>query len=173
MVIATIALALNQMQTEGQDRPKSEEQRQFSAEDEGARHPVSIPAEVMTILGNDKRVQSVAENENIPMDKVPSEWFSASAIHLGGPDRRDLIVVARGPLAGANVDVFWVFIHEKQGFRLALMVPAHDLVVKSARTHGYRNIEASGATANTITTAQFKFDGETYEEYVSTTDDIK
>jgi hypothetical protein len=92
---------------------------------------------------------------------------------LGGAGPQDLIVVAEGPLAGGNVDTFWVFVHESRGFRLALMISAHDLLVKSTRSHGYRDLEALAATAVTLSTVRFKFNRGTYEEYASKSEDIK
>jgi hypothetical protein len=156
-----------------QNPAPSQEQRHFSAEDEGVKNPSEIPNDVMAILRTDKLVQNVAEDENIPLERIPAKWFSASRIRLGSDEANDLIVVAEGPLAGGNVDVFWVFIQQNQTFKLALVFPAHDLIVKNARSHGYRDIEAMGATAITVTTVRFKFDGAVYKEYTSKTKDIK
>ena len=148
------------------------EQMRFSAEDSSVKHPVQIPQEVMSILQQDDMVRNVAENQKVALDKLPAEWFSASRIELahGGP--KDLVVAAEGPLAGGNVEVFWVFVHQSDGFTLALVVPAHDLVVKSTRSHGYRDIDALAATAATVSTVRFRFDGRSYLPYRSTSEHI-
>ena len=58
-------------------------------------------------------------------------------------------------------------------FKLALMLPTHDLIVKNTRSHGYKDIESMAATAIDVTTVQFKFDGGVYKEYTSRTEGIK
>jgi hypothetical protein len=173
--LATLAIALgvSGFRSLCQGVPALREQRHFSAEDEGVKNPSTIPDEVMAILRNDRLVQNVAKDQEIPLDKVPATWFSASRIKLGGAGPTDLIVAAEGPLAGGNVDVFWVFIQQNGSFKQALMLPAHDLIVKNTVSHGYRDIEALAATAVTVSTGRFRFNGKVYKRYTSKTDDIK
>ena len=148
-------------------------QTQFSAEDKGVKSPVTIPPEVMVILREDDMVKNQMENEEPRPAELPQSWFSASKIRLG-PTRADgLIVQATGPLVGANVVVFWIFIPSQDGWKLALMTPAHDLIVSQTRFNGYRNLEADAMTCCTITTARFRFDGREYKRYFSKTEDIK
>jgi hypothetical protein len=173
LVTVAIALGISGFRSLCQDIPASREQQQFSAEDEGVKNPSTIPDEVMAILRSDRLVQNVAKGQKVPLDKIPATWFSASKIKLGGSGTTDLIVAAEGPLAGGNVDVFWVFIQQNSTFKLVLMLPAHDLIVKSTHSHGYRDIEALAATAVTVSTARFRFDGKGYKRYASKTEDIK
>src|SRR3954454_9070809 len=88
-------------------------QMHFSAEDEGVKSPVTIPPEVMVILGEDEMVKMQMENGEPRPAQVPHSWFSASKIRLGPTRRDDLIVQATGPLVGANVVAFWIFIHRQ------------------------------------------------------------
>ena len=147
-------------------------QTHFSAEDEGVKSPITIPREVMGILGEDQMVKVQMENEEPKPAELPQSWFSASKAQLG-PKADGLIVQATGPLVGANVVVFWVFIQSQDGWKLALMIPAHDLIVTQARFNGYRNLEANAMTCCTITTARFRFNGREYQGYFSKTEDIK
>lgn len=171
-IVASVLVSAGAV-TVGQTAPRSVEQRHFSAEDEGVKHPTAIPDEVLAILAKDDMVRDQLEHESIAMVLPPQSWFSASQIHLHETGENDLIVVAEGPLVGANVDTFWVFIHTSQGFKLALTIPAHDLAVLSRRSHGYRNIAASAENCCTITNAYFRFNGKEYERYSSKTEDIK
>ena len=149
-------------------------QRHFSAEDAGVKSRVTIPREVMEILGEDDMVKSQMENEEPRPPQVPQSWFSASKIRLGPTKANDLIVQATGPLAGVNVVVFWIFIHTHEDeWKLALMVPAHDFIVTQTRVNKYRNLEANAMTCCAITTARFRFDGRVYKRYFAETKEIK
>ncbi len=172
-LIAGTVLILGSVSVEGQTAQPNQEQTHFSAEDEGAKHPVPLPSEVLAILRRDAFVKDELEGDDIAPERLPTAWFSASEITLGGRGEKDLIVVAEGLLRGANVDTFWVFVHRDQGYALVLTVPAFDIIVKSSRTNGYRNIEASAATAVTVTTASFRFDGHRYVRASVKTEDIK
>jgi hypothetical protein len=159
--------------TGGQSRATHREQTDFSAEDEGVKHPVVIPEPVLAILCNDERVRNELKYEKITPDHLPTSWFSAAEVHLSKPSERDLIVVAQGPLMGANVDVFWVFTRGGATYALALTIPAHDLIVEKSRSNGYRDLESMGATAATVTTVSFHYDGDHYREYSEKTEDMK
>lgn len=145
----------------------STEQLAFSAEDSAVKKPVAIPADVMAILAKDEMVKNELENENLPVDKIPAEWFSASAVHLSKANLTDYVVMAEPPLAGGNVVTFWVFRDTGHGHDLVLTAPEHDLIVKKTRSNGYRDIELDAMTAVTISTVLCRFDGKQYKEYKS------
>lgn len=138
------------------------EQTDFSAEDDSVHKPVEIPADVMAILGKDEMVRHVLDYENVPVEKLSTSWFSASAIHLSGPNEMDLVVVGKPPLAGGNTVPFWIFLATSRGYQLVLMQSAHDLTVKNTRWKGYREIEASAESAVEFYSAMFRFDGNQY-----------
>jgi hypothetical protein len=149
------------------------EQTVFSAEDAEVRRPVTVPVDVLAILGKDEMVSHTLENENLPAAKLPSTWFSASTIHLSKPSQKDLVVMAKGPLAGGNVVMFWIFRRTTHGHELVLMAPAHDLAVKNSRWNGYRDIALSSMSARRISTVLCRFDGRQYTKYKSKTEDIR
>lgn len=157
----------------GQCSNGTKEQTQFSAEDDGVKQPVTVPNEVLRILSNDERVRSELENEKITADKLLPSWFSTTQIALGSRGSTDLLVMGEGPLRGANVITFWVFVQTNSEYKLALMTRAHDVDAQRKRTHGYRNLEASAETCCTITTVEFRFDGNQYKESSEKTEDIK
>lgn len=148
-------------------------QESFSAEDEGVKRPVTIPNEVMKILAQDDMVRTQMQNDETRPTEVPASWFSASEIRLGRTPANDLVIQAAGPLVGANVDIFWVFVHAHDEWKLALEIPAHDLIVMRRRFNRYRILEADAMPCCMITTARFRFDGTRYERYFARTQDIK
>ena len=153
--------------------PHFSEQLTFSAEDDTVKKPVAIPQNVLATLVKDEMVSRELENENLPAEKIPLSWFSASAIHLSNSRRTDFVVMARGPLAGGNVVVFWVFRGTPHGHELVLTAPMHDLIVKNTRRNGYRDVELLSANAVTVSTVLCRFDGKQYKEYKSKAEDIQ
>jgi hypothetical protein len=92
--------------TAAQGHPNSSTQTHSSAEDAGVERPVAIPEDVSALLEKDEMVRGAMEDQNIPADKLPTSWFSASAIHLSSPDKTGFIVVGEPPLSSANVSTF-------------------------------------------------------------------
>lgn len=148
------------------------EQRKFSAEDLRVKR-VKIPPEVLALLKKDETVQIMMENDELPVDKLPPSWFSASAIHLSNAKRTDLVVVGVGPILGANVTTFWVFCATDHGYELVMEAPAHDLVVKNTRWKGYRDIELLSATAVQVSTVWLRFNGKQYVRYKAKSEMIR
>lgn len=153
--------------------PHSSEQLAFSAEDDAVKKPVAIPQDVLATLVKDEMVSHELENENLPAEKIPLSWFSASAIHLSNSRRTDFVVMARGPLAGGNVVTFWVLRGTPHGHELVLTAPMHDLIVKNTRRNGYRDIELASMSAVKVSTVLCRFDGKRYKEYKSKAEDIQ
>ena len=141
------------------------EQSAFSAEDDAVKNPVPVPRGVLDILRTDEMVRNRLEDENIPGEKIPLSWFSASTIHLSNSREADLVVMARGPLAGGNVVTFWVFRATARGHVLVLTAPAHNLIVRKGSWKGYRDIELASMTAVEVSTVLCRFDGERYVGY--------
>jgi hypothetical protein len=173
IAFAGTLLAIASLPAVGQSAPEQMEQTHFSAEDERVDHPVAIPAEMLAILAKDETVNRVLEDQNISPANLPASWFSAAQVQLGGIGEKDFIVAAKGPLVGANVSPFWVFIHDSHGYKLALSTSVHDLIMKKTRSHGYRDLELDAMTASTVTTAQFRFNGNEYKEFAEKTAEIK
>jgi hypothetical protein len=157
----------------GQNKLHYSEQLQFSAEDENVRQPVRIPDDAWSMLKKDANVLEVLTNQKLPVDQLPTPWFTASEVHLGGPNERDLVVIGKGPLQGANVTTFWVFLHTPHGLKLVLTVPAHDLAIKPARWNGFKSIEIASATAVQVSRASYRFDGKQYRVYEQSTQPIR
>ncbi len=140
----------------------SPEQTHFSAEDASVKNPVPVPTDVLALLKKDKLVHDVLENENVPEERLPASWFSASKIHLSNGSLADLIVRAEPPLAGGSTDFFWVFRNTGNGYELVLSAPAHDLQIQTHRSNRCRDIEMLAETASTFHSVVYRFDGKRY-----------
>lgn len=149
------------------------EQTQFSAEDDGVQHPVTLPEQVRTLLGQQDMVREQLEDANLTQSQLPASWFSASASHLHDGHEPDLIVQGEGPLLGANIDTFWIIIATDSGYKLALTIPAHNLNVLRTRWKRYRSLEVAATTCCTIGSARYRFNGVRYEKYEEKIEDIK
>ena len=159
------ALAMAATMVGAQRAHSRPEQTHFSAEDEEVNVPVKIPDDVWAILKADEYVLTVMENEDPKLDQVPSSWFSASIIHLQSSNQDDLIVEAEGELRGANVNNFWVFLRRPSGTSLVVNGPAHDLIVRRTRWHGYRIIELDSITCCRLDTTWLRLENGRYRDY--------
>lgn len=155
--IPLILVCLYCLGTEAQRGSKPHQQLHFSAEDENVQRPADIPQDAWKILQKDSDVQNVLENENLTAEQLPRSWFLASTVHLDGPQENDLLVIANDKLAGGNVVTFWLFMQTPKGMKLVLNAPAHDLFIKSSRSHGHRDIIMGGMTAVIL-----RYDGNQY-----------
>jgi len=131
-----------------------------------------VPASALEILRADQTVSSCLEKQKLSPDHLPASWFSASRIHLAGPDENDLLVQPvfsperRQCFYGVECCAwFWVFRQAGKGYELVLKVFAGALSVRESIWKGYRDIQASSANANGLTTLTFRFDGTRYKEF--------
>ncbi len=115
-------------------------------------------------MQKDSYVQNVLENENLTAEQLPRSWFLTSTVHLDGSQENDLLVIANDKLAGGNVVTFWLFVQTPNGMKLVLNAPAHDLFIKSSRSHGHRDINMVGMTAVRIMSVTFRYDGNQYQK---------
>jgi hypothetical protein len=145
--------------------PPPREQSVFSSEDDGVQRPVSLPEGVAQVLRNDTHVLAALNADKISPDQLPTGWFSASEIHLNGPDEVDLIVEGEGHMRGAHVNPFWVFRKTPQGYRLVLNESADLLEVLNTKWKGYRKIRLSAVIARTVVRLFYRFEGHEYRLY--------
>jgi hypothetical protein len=149
------------------------EQLSFSAEDDSVKNPVVIPRDVLAILSKDKLVREELENEGLPAEKIPSSWFSASAIHLSHANAAYLIVMSVGPVHGANTTMFWAFRPTHSGHDLIFTGGGHTLTAKNTRWNGYREIETLSVVMQKLATVVYRFDGTRYTRYKDKLEEIK
>jgi hypothetical protein len=141
IISCVILIAVVQSNAQRAAPQQSPEQVSFSAEDGQVKRPVPLPVTVKAMLSNDEIVKQTLEYEHITSDKLPAEWFLASEVRLAGASERDLVVIATGHLAGANVTTFWIFRPNGDRFIPILnAAPAHDLKILGTRSNGYRDL---------------------------------
>ena len=62
------------------------------------QRPVELSRAALDGLSNDKRVASCLKRNNLNPQELPANGFTASVVHLDGPEERDLVVLPGGPL---------------------------------------------------------------------------
>jgi hypothetical protein len=141
----------------------------FRAEDNAVPNPATLPDPAMQILLKDDTVRRVLGKSA----HINPKWLLVSKIQLAGSEEDDYIAMGRGPLGGATIASFWVFRVRGKSFDLVLHLSAHDLILRTTATHGLRDLEAVNINVNTITIADFAFDGARYQPHRSKTEKIK
>jgi hypothetical protein len=114
-----------------------------------------LPDDALDFVRQDRGVAEVLRDTQPSVAQLPRSWIMASEVHLSGPDERDIIVIATGPLSGANVTTFWVLRQSGQGLEIMLTAQAHDLFIRSTRSKGHRDVETFAATAVRVSTVCF------------------
>jgi hypothetical protein len=148
----TLFCAIAQAQTRSPAIPK--EQSDFGAEDERWERPAPVPADIL---------QNLRNANNATADQFSAESLEASAIHLGGPEEVDLILMGVKNLTLPHGALFWVFRPRPHGHYLVLSTGGDGLTILNSRSHGLRDIRVYGNTASTTTKAIYRFDGTRYE----------
>jgi hypothetical protein len=120
------------------------EQTHFGAEGD-FENPVAVPNAALESLRTSKNaddsIQTCAENDGIPADKIPASWFVASEIRLRRSPSSGLVVRGEHPcLGGAHIAQFWVLAKSTTGYEIVFRGRADGLSVLSTRTNGYRDV---------------------------------
>ncbi|GEM_PF-2340466 len=128
--------------------------------EESFKHPVRIPAGVVSLLNDEVGKACSQETANGGTDV--KAWFSASRISVN--DNRSALILqsSKDCLNGADNVWFWVFLKTAQGYRLVLTGGAISVDVLRSKTHGLRDIETNVATARTNHMDIYKFNGSAY-----------
>jgi hypothetical protein len=170
----------------GEQTPKKEnepEQTVFGADPppgEFIRKPVQVPPAALQVLRDSlgRGTINCLKHNGVSADDVPALWFVASEIHLDGPEEIELIVQpnlpkigtdelphhqAFGCVLGANVGPFWVLGNINGRYGLLLATYALGLEVLDSRSNFYRDIQATAATAGTLTTVLYKMSVAQYQ----------
>jgi hypothetical protein len=163
LVLLAVILAFAPMIDSEQQKTFATEQVEFSAEDDGVEHPIDLPKGVIELLKKDHYILGTLEDENLTPDKLPTSWFWASEIHLAGWDEKDLVIIGRCPVCGANVSVFWIFRPKSDGYEMVLFTGAHNLRILKRHSSGYKEIETNSVTMQHLWTDRWRFDGIQYQ----------
>jgi hypothetical protein len=190
LLLAAVSACAGEQTTKKGNEP---EQTVFGADplpQQFIRKPVQVPPAALQVLRDSlgRGAVNCLKSNGITADDVPALWFVASEIHLDGPEEVDLIVQpnlpkirtdelphheASGCLLGANVGPFWVLRNTSGRYGLLLETYALSLEVLNSRSNFYRDIQAEGATAGTLTTILYKMAVAQYQVAEKKTEPVK
>jgi hypothetical protein len=158
-----------------------QEQSVFNADpSEQVTHPIRVPNAVLQLLAKDTAVAACMKDNPIAPGGSLTSWFTASEIHLNGPDEADLVVlpVAQGDAfmcfhSVEGVGWFWVFREAAGQYELVLKTAGLGLSVLDTRHNGYKDIRSDGQVGKWSTRTTFRFTGGRYQEFQKKTTELK
>jgi hypothetical protein len=143
------------------------------------KRPAPVPGEILRrlIRENKRELQSCLETDGAGEADL-RQYFVASALHLNGDGRLDLIVQpSKYCLQGAHNTEFWFFTSSGNpnagGYKLSFSTRSDLLEVLGTSSHGYRDIRASGHTAIYMFSTTWRYDGRRYRPAVCTREDLE
>lgn len=157
------------------------EQPEFNADpSEQVTHPIHVPNAVLQLLAKDTAVAACMKDNPIAPGGSLTSWFTASEIHLNGPDEADLVVlpIAQGDAlmcfhSVEGVGWFWVFRRAAAQYELVLKTAGLGLSVLDTRHNGYKDIRSDGQVGKWSTRTTFRFTGGRYQEFQKKTNELK
>jgi hypothetical protein len=169
LLLATLCVS-----TTAQSKPRhTTEQHTFGIDGPVVSHQVAISDAELAALANDNMMRKELDQDP-PIPKLIREGLEAAVVHLHGPNERDLVVVGSGaPFIGANVGPFWIIRDLPTGPEIVFSTIALGLDIQKITSNGFRNIEASSATAGEVFTTTFHFNGKKYVVFRRKSERIK
>src|SRR5215469_9911234 len=122
LLLSLLLFCTTQLYPQAMKQAEDREQTNFGVEDD-FENPIAIPSVALESLRTsrnaDDLIQMCAENEGVPVEKVPASWFVASEIHLNRSASSGLIVRGEHPcLGGAHIAQFWILAKTKTGYEI-------------------------------------------------------
>lgn len=159
---------------------EAQEQTVFDADpSEPIAHPIALPNGAAHVLAQDDDVVACMKDNPIPQGASLASWFTASEIHLNGPNETDLIVL---PVAqnspymcfhsAEGIGKFWVFRQAGGRYELVLKTAGLGLTVLESKHNGYRDIESGGQVGAFVRRSSFRFENGRYHEYQRKTEEL-
>jgi hypothetical protein len=130
--------------------------------EEPIKNPVKLPKRVLSRVykGHTYHDQSINEFE---------KTVAGTFIDLGGDKHRDFLVQGD---SGANITGFWLFRNVGEKQELVLNTRALGINLLGTRHKGLRDIGAAAATAITLSSVIFHFNGTEYRPYRCWSEDL-
>jgi hypothetical protein len=139
------------------------EQTSFSMEFPFDR-PVALGEAAKKALASDRSIADVMKDDQLSVDTIPKDWFTASEVHLGPKSETDLVVMGLGISLGPYSAGFWVLRQTPQGFEIVMATDTHDLTLLDTSTNGLRDIETGLPTGGQRYSDTYRFDGRAYQK---------
>jgi hypothetical protein len=125
--------------------------------------PVPLSEAAKKALTTDRGIADVMKDDQLSIESIPKDWFTASEVHLGPNSETDLVVMGIGISMGPYSAGFWILRQTPQGYEIVLAVHAHSLALLDSSTNGFRDIESGLSTLNESNSDIYKFDGHRYQ----------
>jgi len=115
--------------------------------------PRSLPSSVKDAILADSDVKELVGANDDPLG-----WVEGSAIDLDHNELTDYIVVGRhGPLLGANVTTFWLFLNKGETYELVLKTVGLQLDISKKFDGGLSRVTVAGLTAKTWSEVEYRY----------------
>jgi hypothetical protein len=102
--------------------------------------PVPLSEAAKKALATDRGIADVMKDDQLSIESIPKDWFTASEVHLGPNSETDLVVMGLGISLGPYSAGFWILRQTPQGYEIVLAVDTHDLALLDTSTNGLRDI---------------------------------
>ncbi len=126
--------------------------------------PVPLSEAAKKAIATDRGIADVMKDDQLSIESIPKDWFTASEVHLGPKSETDLVVMGIGISLGPYSAGFWILRQTPQGYEIVLAVDTHDLALLDTSTNGLRDIEAGLPTGGQRYSNIYRFDGHRYQE---------
>jgi hypothetical protein len=141
--------------------------------------PIALPNGAAQILAKDDNVVACMKDNPIPQAASLASWFTASEIHLNGPNEADLVVLPAAQNSPficfhsvEGIGWFWVFRQIGGRYELVLKTAGLGLTVLESRHSGYRDILSGGQVGAFATQSSFRFENGRYREHQRKTEKL-
>jgi len=126
--------------------------------------PVALNEAAKKALATDRSIADVMKDEQISIETIPKDWFTASEVHLGPKGETDLVVMGLGISLGPYSAGFWVLRPTAQGYEIVMATDTHDLTLLDTSTNGLQDIETGLPTGGQRYSDTYRFDGRAYQK---------
>lgn len=127
-------------------------------------HPVPLSEAAKRALATDRSVADVMKDDQLSIESIPKDWFSASEVHLGPKSETDLVIMGTGISLGPYSAGFWILRRTPQGYEVVLAVHTHSLALLDSSSSGFRDIETVLPTGGQSYVDKYRFDGHRYQK---------
>jgi len=160
LLISFLVISANAQITQKTDNT---EQMSFSMEFPFDR-PVALGEAAKKALVTDRSIADAMKDDQLSIETIPKDWFTASEVHLGPKGETDLVVMGLGISLGPYIAGFWVLRQTPQGYEIVMATDTHDLTLLDTSTNGLRDIETGLPTGGQRYSDTYRFDGRAYQK---------
>ena len=125
-------------------------------------HPADIPNNVLDALWVSKEVQSERDESKDLNRETFAKYFKAIVIHLSNPKEIDYVLLSESPVGGVDAPWFWIVRFDHAHSKAIFFTFANGFEILRTRNNGYPDIRSDAATASTIYTEIYHYDGQKY-----------